>query len=205
MDSPNPESFSDMTPEALATALPHIERYLGWPTGTLVRLADESDWSFVVRCAVMIVASLSTMLRRVEPKLEAVIRELPMRHSKYGMVAVAKSLDLISEQQKCFIDHVMEMRNDCAHDVAALSYSLAGHLDALDRSKQARFFESLEFGLPAGELEPNRVAFRRNPKLGTLSAVLRLITHGVFTIIWHTVNVAMHHVATSQFRPPPES
>lgn len=167
--------LQEVPPEAFTGSLAIFEKSLGWPTGTLVCLAEETDWSFIIRGLAMVEAALSSMVGRHDPRLSPIFDNLTIGHSKTGKIAVAGALQLITTDQRDFITQLNVLRNQCVHDIGHFNFSIAEWVASLDYKERERFFSALEWGADANELEEWRKAFRERPKLGLLSGILRLI------------------------------
>lgn len=111
-----------------------LESRLGVRAGFLrTLLHDESDWSFLVRLQVFIEGALAHAVAAElgRPELEAFFGALPLRPN-YGLAALARELDLISEDQRKQLDKLSDVRNAFAHKLVNVDRTLAEYISSMN-------------------------------------------------------------------------
>jgi hypothetical protein len=137
-------SKDDLTVEESVALL---EFDLNIERGFLTRLADEGDWSFVVKCHAFLEAALSHLLADVlsEPALQGVFANTETSNNKSGKLAFLKHLDLLNDDARRFIRSFSELRNGLVHDVSQVGFSFATHIESLNRQQRQSFVKSFGY------------------------------------------------------------
>lgn len=110
-----------------------IEKTLGLPRQLFASLLDEpSDWSFVIKLAVMLEAALTQVIssRLDTPELQRHLARLNL-DGRTGKLQLAIDLGVIDQIVASKIRAVSEIRNTFAHDVTIINKSLIDIIDSM--------------------------------------------------------------------------
>jgi hypothetical protein len=141
--------MKDMSPilneDTGQTEASSLEELLGLPEGFLSELVSESDWTFVIKIESFLEALLSHILTEVleKPALQEAFSHLDMGNKKAGKIALTYKLKLISKGDRNFLDALIELRNQFAHNIIYVNYTLKDYFDHLQASQANYFFKKL--------------------------------------------------------------
>jgi hypothetical protein len=122
---------SEFDPLQLLSHLGDIERRLGAPTDTLRTLGSESDWSLVIKLAVLLDGAISESMAAVlDSRLGSVLSNHTLG-GRTGKLAFAKAIEMLSGGEISFVDAVLTVRNKAAHGVSSMSFSLDDYVAGL--------------------------------------------------------------------------
>lgn len=99
-----------------------LEKKLGMPTGTFSALANESDWSVAIKCAVVAEAALGEALERALTRDERESLGTSRQSGLGPKIRLAKSHGLLNREQRDGLYSLMKVRNFCAHNTAGLAF-----------------------------------------------------------------------------------
>jgi hypothetical protein len=124
-----------------------LERRLGLPEGFWAGLADEDDWSCVVKLNALIEAACThALVARLRcPAIAGQLAHLELAGSKCGKTAFLSALDCITKQQTTFIRKLAELRNDLVHNVANAAFEFSTYLEAMENGKRREFVKALGY------------------------------------------------------------
>jgi len=124
-----------------------LERRLGLPEGFWERLAEEDDWSCVVKLNALIEAACThALVARLRcPEIAGQLAHLELAGSKCGKTAFLSALGCITKQQTTFIRKLAELRNDLVHNVANAAFEFHTYLQALEGGKRREFVKALGY------------------------------------------------------------
>jgi hypothetical protein len=150
--------------------------------GFLTRLADEDDWSFVIKSHAFLEAALSHLLSDAlsEPSLQSVFANTETSNNKSGKLAFLKHLDLLNEDARRFIRSFSELRNSLVHDIGQVGFSFSGYVDSLDKQQTDSFVKAFGYFANGPTFEHNgksldtRDFLVKNPKQGIWYSVMAL-------------------------------
>lgn len=154
-----------------------LEADFALPSGFLIGLPGESDWSFTIKIQSLVEAALTqAILAEVhEPRLDELLGGLPIlgRHSK---VAHAEALGLLSKSHSDFIKRLAKIRNAIVHRLESLSFTFPEYLASLGASDRQNTLNELLFlaGGPSGKAGET---FARTPRLVVWAHALAIVTH----------------------------
>lgn len=110
-----------------------IEKTLGLPRQLFVSLLDEpSDWSFVIKLAVILEAALTQVIASQldTPELQRHLARLNL-DGRTGKLQLALDLGVIDQIVTSKIRAISEMRNTFAHDVTIINKSLNDIIESM--------------------------------------------------------------------------
>lgn len=167
--------------EGLKDLLLDLEKRLGAPTGALTSLPQQDDWSTVIKCHALIEGAVSGMLSAaLDERLRKIFNMLELGREDTGKLAFAKSLDMLTAEQRGFVRELSKIRNLLAHDLKHLDFTLDVYVEKMqDSARRKQFVAALCFGLNPEKSQEWYDFVRKNLKAGLLSATLRLIVHAI--------------------------
>jgi len=104
----------------------------------LATLENENDWGFVIKSHAMIEAATTEMIVNFlgNTNLTKVIERLPLSDSQYGKLAIAKSLNLLSDNERNFARSYSELRNQLVHKVENLNFNFGSYFQNMTKDKR---------------------------------------------------------------------
>jgi hypothetical protein len=146
-----------------------LEKELLVPEGFFLKLADEDDWSFVIKCHSLLEAAVARALLDVvgDNRLEDVFASLTFANRKTGKLAFVESLELLPKHGLMFVSRFAELRNSLVHRLNNVQFDLGAYVKSLDEQRFAAFFEWVTLGQSTGDgagSEKAREKVRHSPK-----------------------------------------
>lgn len=125
--------------------LSEIERTLGLPEFEMDKLIDDpSDWSFVVKLAVIIEAALT---QAIASKLDTTGLHQHLSRltvgGRAGKIQLAKDLEIIDLATSIRLKAIASIRNVFAHDISVIGLSLGAYVASMEKSEQVKLLEAL--------------------------------------------------------------
>ena len=144
----------DLSVEELVSLL---EMDLGIEPGFLTRLADENDWSFVIKSHAFLEAALSHLIANAleAPALGSILAHVDTSNTRSGKLAFLRELDLLDDASRRFIKSFSELRNSLVHDVSQVSFSFSEYLAGLDKQQKDNFAKSFSLFATGPTFERN--------------------------------------------------
>lgn len=164
----SPDEADDAPPRDPLGAADAVAVKLGLPTGFLVRLLKEDDWTFALKVAVLLEGAVAHSLRHTFRTfdLSGFIDKLP--HSK--RLELAKKSRSLRPDLLAGLGHVANVRNLLAHDIRQVSFTFEKYYQ--DPARLNAFKSSVLVGevdttveLPNGTRAHFRNLLAENPKL----------------------------------------
>jgi hypothetical protein len=159
--------------DLLVTHLIKLESDLALPSGFLIGLPTESDWSFTIKTHALLEAALSqAILAEVnDPRLDKLLGSLPT----YRKIEHAKALGLLAKPHLDFIKRFAKIRDVVVHKLESLSFTFADHVAHLAPDDRRNTLNELLFladrsGGKAGE------TFSTKPRLVLWAHALAIVT-----------------------------
>ena len=147
--------------EVLSAPLRNLETELGLPQGFCEGLANEDDWSFVIKLHALFEASVTRLLvanLRQEALLD-VFSQLEMGLGKdKGKIAFATALGILSTEERRFLKFLGQLRNDLVHDVSNVTFDLNDYVASRDPNQKRQFVDALGFFLRDYVDKPDKLA-----------------------------------------------
>ena len=131
-----------------------LEEDLRLPVGFFQDLAQEDDWSFVIKLHALIEAAVTHLLVETlaRPSLHDIFSRIDISNVQTGKLAFADKLGLVSTDVKRFIRTLSELRNSFVHDVSNVNVDLTHFLERLPLSRRKGLYKAFGWGLPDREL-----------------------------------------------------
>ena len=149
-----------------------FERRLGLPEGFYSKLLQEDDWSFIVKLNALFEGACTHVIttRLQAPELADAFAQLDFANTKYGKVALLRSLGAISSEQATALRALAELRNALVHDISNVSFSFPSYVAGLDANQLKSLVKNFGHGMrDAIKIEeksiPRAKFVRENPKL----------------------------------------
>lgn len=149
-----------------------FERRLGLPKNFYTKLLQEDDWSFIVKLHALFEGACTHIIttRLHAPELADAFAQLDFANTKYGKVALVRSLGAISSEQAAILRALAELRNALVHNISNVSFSFPAYVEGLDANQRKSLVKNFGHGIrDAIEIEkksiPRAQFVRKNPKL----------------------------------------
>jgi hypothetical protein len=148
--------------------LDDFEKDLGLPSGFLMDLLEDDDWSFVIKLHALFEAAVSHLLieRLAEPSLEPVISRLEMRRK----LVFASALEVVDRETGAFLQRFSELRNSFVHNVTKTNATLESHFSGLNARTLKDLRKGLLFGYKPGRKFRLKVGENRYDKAALLKS-----------------------------------
>lgn len=154
------ETFATLDAEIRQRVAQHnlsdIGRTLGLNERVILDLIDEpSDWSFVVKLAVIVEAALTQAIasRLDTDELQQHLNRLSVG-GRTGKIQLASDLGIIGPKAAARLKSIASLRNVFAHDVSVIGLSLGVHVESLQKSENQRLSATL-LGIDGNEKPPS--------------------------------------------------
>ena len=111
----------------------------------LTNLLEDDDWSFIIKSHSLI-ESLTTelIIARINQEiLKPVIERMPLHGEIVSKINVAKSFDLIPNQQRKFVQKISEIRNNIVHKFENINFTLDEYVSGLDKNQKKNWRKTL--------------------------------------------------------------
>jgi len=138
--------------------LADIEQTLGLREQVFLDLIDEpSDWSFVVKLAVIVEAALTQAIasRLDTTELQQHLNRLSVG-GRTGKIQLASDLEIIGPKASARLKSIASLRNVFAHDISVIGLSLGAHVESLPKSTNMHLAVTL-LGIDGKEQSPSSV------------------------------------------------
>lgn len=119
-------------------AIGEFEKRVGLPTGFVYSLAQEDDWTFVIRIHALYETALTHILATTfgNEKLEEALAELSMAHK----LKLASACGLFDKEDRGMLHALSNLRNKLVHSVDQVKFSFFTYLS--DQNRKKKFLES---------------------------------------------------------------
>lgn len=153
------------------------------PKGTLTNIFDEDDWSFIMKVHSLLELALTDSLNNSVPycDLGNEFSNLPLSQHKIGKIYFAEKLNLISREQRIFIEKFSNIRNMLIHDIKKLRLTLKDYYKKIQESVETAVISYVNNKRDGrSSTNNNKLAkdtFRKlNPKIAIFYATMTIIT-----------------------------
>src|SRR5215469_6636774 len=121
-------------PDGIWARLVELEAELGLPQSFCEKIADEDDWSLIIKLHALFEAALSSALtlNLDRPQLRDQITRMGMN----AKLSFASALELVGPDEKRFLAYLSKRRNDLVHNIGNVSFTLADWLRAGDDNRR---------------------------------------------------------------------
>jgi hypothetical protein len=149
-----------------------FERRLSLPDGFYDRLIKEDDWSFVIKLNSLFEGACTHVLavRLHSPELLDALAHLDFAHSKFGKIAMLRSLNAITPVQFSILRCLAELRNQLVHRISNVAFMFNEYVATLDKNQPKALIRAFGNGVADPiEIEGIRISRDKfvveNPKL----------------------------------------
>jgi len=127
-----------MTDYVWEGAIGEFEKRVGLPTGFVYSLAQEDDWTFVIKIHALYETALTDILATAfgNEKLREALAEISMAHK----LKLAGACGLLDKEDRGMLHALSNLRNKLVHSVHQVAFSFFTYLSDQNRKKQ--FLES---------------------------------------------------------------
>lgn len=122
-----------------------ISQILGLDQQAILNLIDESsDWSFVIKIAVIVEAALTQAIasRLDTVELQKHLNRLPVG-GRTGKIQLASDLGMLGPKAVARLKSIANLRNVFAHDVSVIGLSLGVYVESLSKHEKLRLLAEL--------------------------------------------------------------
>ena len=186
-------------------AIEEFENRVGLPTGFVYSLAQEDDWTFVIKIHALYETALAHILATTfgNQKLEEALAEISMAHK----LKLASACGLFDKEDRGMLHALSNLRNKLVHSVDQVAFSFFTYLSDQNRKKQ--FLESFAQIWPdpiilPGDRKVEREAFViENPTITVWLWCQRILANVYLEHEWrrlHEDTAARNHEQAETFR-----
>jgi hypothetical protein len=135
-------AFWDLdNPQGIIQIIGESEKRLGLPPSFCRGLAEENDWSLIVRSSALLEGAISAALKRkIGTGAVAEFVDARRFHEKRKL---AVDLELLTKDQDCFVGEISEMRNHLVHDLQHIDFNFRKHLEKSDKQVSQKIVANL--------------------------------------------------------------
>ncbi len=136
-----------MAQNELLETIGSLEKELSLPSGFLLELRKEGDWSFIIKAHAFLEAALSHVLAEAAGKrdLEAVFSHVDMSDRDKGKLVFAEALDVLGEDERRFVRKLSELRNMLVHNISNIEFNISKYVNRLDRQQRQSFVKAFGY------------------------------------------------------------
>lgn len=108
-----------------------LARDLGVDSKFFSKIAEEDDWSFIIKLHALLEGALNHVLSAHfrDKRLFEVFRRIEMSAKHKGKAAIAHALDIITKEEMAFLFKLSEIRNCAAHEIENLNLDIKDWLE----------------------------------------------------------------------------
>lgn len=112
---------------------------------TIGKLAEESDWNFIIKSHSLIESLINDLLisKIGENELKETIEFLPLHDSKNSKLKIIKSYNLLDQKALSFIRNFSELRNRIVHSFDQSNFDFKNHVENLDKNQRKAWIKTL--------------------------------------------------------------
>jgi hypothetical protein len=148
-------------------AIKNFEKRVGLPTGFIHSLAQEDDWTFVIKIHALYETALTHILATTfgNVKLQEALAEIAMADK----LKLASACSLFDKEDRGMLHALSNLRNKLVHSVDQVGFSFSSYLS--DQNRKKRFLESFAQIWPDPIILPGNRQLKReafvieNPKI----------------------------------------
>jgi hypothetical protein len=120
---------------------PDLTIHLGLPENFFRELADEDDWTFIIKLHALFEGVCSHLLTYhfKEPSLSKIISMLELSNKSTGKLAFLSALDLIQDDHRRLLYKLSEIRNSLVHDIRKSKFSLQEMVSSMNEEQLTQF------------------------------------------------------------------
>ena len=182
-----------------------LESQISLPPGFITLLANEDDWSFVIKLHALMEAAITHLLSETlatstkgyaedtfqESSLSRIFAWMEMSNKRTGKIAIAEALGLILEWQRKFVAKLSEIRNHVVHDVKNVSFSFPEYVKTLDSNQRQNLIDAFDYGVGTNDMiksilkvdQPGSEFVLTNTKLAIWGSALLCLSEIAYCIL----------------------
>jgi hypothetical protein len=174
----------------------YFRDFLGWLPKTLgvseefvARIERDDDWTFIIKIHALIEAGLNHAITKVvnKPELADIISQLDTGDRRYGKLAFAEALEILSKQERGFIRILSKLRNDLVHKIKNVDFVFSTWLQPMQSAARKSLIETISAGVTEsvtheGKTMSNVQFCDRYPRQAILANAMGIILH---VHLWH--------------------
>ncbi|HFQ4887541.1 TPA: hypothetical protein ACGU4A_004882, partial [Vibrio vulnificus] len=115
--------------------------------GTLFKIYEEDDWSFVIKMHAFIEAMVTELLLTQinDDRIRPTIERLPLSDEQAGKLKMAKDLDLLDANERKFIKMFSNLRNNLAHRIENMEFTFDSYIGSLDKNQKKAWADTISW------------------------------------------------------------
>ncbi|MFH1258586.1 MAG: hypothetical protein ABII74_02015 [Elusimicrobiota bacterium] len=131
-----------MTTANLNERIEKLQEEIGLPMEFFWKLLKEDDWSFVIKLHALVEAIVNHLIiKKIGlSQLGKIIPKLQLNNDKSGRLAFLEALNLLNDDQRSFIKHLSEIRNDFVHDIKKVNLTLKSYFEQSSKERYKKTF-----------------------------------------------------------------
>lgn len=144
----------------------------------LASLADEDDWSFVIKSHALIEATVTNLITSAlgDDRIYLTIERLPLSESQAGKIIFAKQLGVLEKPQIRFIKWYSELRNQLVHKVDNIEFNFLQYWASLDANQKKSWKDTIDWARESTEPSQDFCdLIEKQPKTALWLSILTLI------------------------------
>jgi hypothetical protein len=100
----------------------------------------EDDWSFIIKTQALLETALAYLIKTAlgREELETFIEKLNL-NGRTGKISLVKALGLLTDDQRRYLEQLAGLRNNVAHKIQYVTFTLAEHLKCLSDNDFKKF------------------------------------------------------------------
>lgn len=108
-------------------------------------LAEESDWTFIMKSHSLVESLINELLilKINKSELKGTIKFLPLHDSKTSKIDILKSYNLLSKDAYLFLRKFSELRNKIAHSFDNVNFDFSEYYNQLDGNQKKTWLETV--------------------------------------------------------------
>ena len=144
------------------------------PPSAIRSTLNDTDWAFVIKLHSMIEAALNHLLIEHfgDPRLTEFFVQLEVGRQKTGKLALIRALDLLPDEARAFIKWLSEARNQTAHRIESLDFSLKGYIAAMEEKSYKNLIKNISAMMPSAGIPEMMEIVPRTAVFAAVCAIL---------------------------------
>jgi DNA-binding MltR family transcriptional regulator len=138
-----------------------LEREFELPKDFLLKLVDEDDWSFIIKCHALLEAAVSQLITHNigDTRLLPIFERLELSNNNTGKVAFLKSLGLLNTKSRSFIQCMSELRNQLVHNIKNVKFRIKMYYKNLNAEQKKKWMNALSHWTDSATTPPERAYY----------------------------------------------
>jgi hypothetical protein len=133
--------------DEITLEIEQLENKLGIPEHFFECLLKEDDWSFVIKAHALIESASTHLLVGFfsVTELEDIFARLELGNTIYGKIVFMKKLNLLTDDERRFIQTLSELRNKVVHNVRNVNFTFKHYISTLDKNQKDNFIRAFGY------------------------------------------------------------